>query len=120
MINHWITKRFGLENDAPEENEEKSFSNYQPEIEKKPSEEGVSIRGRVVADLMRHFTNDLAIGKKIKTGELRKRMQEPPWKVPSCFTFTHIAVGIVHRITDISILQKIHQLIDCHNCTIVL
>lgn len=93
MINHWITKRFGLENDAPEENEEKSFSNYQPEIEKKPSEEGVSIRGRVVADLMRHFTNDLAIGKKIKTGELRKRMQEPPWKVPSCFTFTHIDMG---------------------------
>jgi acetyl esterase/lipase len=52
--------------------------------------ENVSIQGRVVADLISHFTNDLAIGKKIKSGELRKRLSEPPWKVPDCFTMTHI------------------------------
>lgn len=53
-------------------------------------ESQVSIKGRVIRELIGHFTNDFAIGKKIKTGELRKRMVEPPWRVPDCFTFTHI------------------------------
>lgn len=53
-------------------------------------EKETSIQGRVIRELLSHLTNDLMIGKKIKSGELRKRLQEPPWKVPSCFTMTHI------------------------------
>ena len=49
-----------------------------------------SIKGRVIADLLSHLTNDLQIGKKIKSGELRKRLKEPPWIVPDCFNMTHI------------------------------
>lgn len=49
-----------------------------------------SIKGKVVKELLHHFTNDLIIGKKIKSGELRKRLQEPPWIVPSCFRVTDI------------------------------
>ena len=46
----------------------------------------VSIQGQVICDMLKHITTDLSIGKKIKNGELRKRLQEPPWIVPSCFT----------------------------------
>ena len=49
-----------------------------------------SVKGRVLADLLSHLTNDLQIGKKIKSGELRKRLKEPPWSVPDCFNMTHI------------------------------
>lgn len=49
-----------------------------------------SVKGRVLADLLSHLTNDLQIGKKIKSGELRKRLKEPPWIVPDCFNMTHI------------------------------
>ena len=37
------------------------------------ADEEVSIQGKILANLMGHITNDLAIGKKIKSGELRKR-----------------------------------------------
>lgn len=56
-------------------------------------ESETSIQGRVIRDLLAHLTNDLSIGKKIKSGELRKRLQEPPWKVPGCFTMTHIEMA---------------------------
>ena len=46
----------------------------------------VSIQGQVICDMLKHITTDLSIGKTIKNGELRKRLQEPPWIVPSCFT----------------------------------
>lgn len=49
-----------------------------------------SVKGRVLADLLSHLTNDLQIGKKIKSGELRKRLKEPLWIVPDCFNMTHI------------------------------
>ena len=49
-----------------------------------------SVKGRVLADLLSHLTNDLQIGKKIKSGELRKRLKEPPWIVPDCCNMTHI------------------------------
>ncbi len=62
-------------------------SGYNPITEGDPN---VSFKGRVITDLIGYFTNDLAIGKKIKSGELRKRLVEPPWKVPECFNFTHI------------------------------
>ena len=53
-------------------------------------ESEASVKGRVIADLLSYLTNDLQIGKKIKSGELRKRMKEPPWIVPDCFNMTHI------------------------------
>ena len=56
-------------------------------------ENGASVKGRVIAELLSHLTNDLAIGKKIKSGELRKRLKEPAWKVPDCFNMTHIDMG---------------------------
>lgn len=51
-----------------------------------------STKGRVLSELIYRFTNDLAIGKKIKTGELRKKMvqSEPEWKVPDEYNMTHL------------------------------
>lgn len=54
---------------------------------KKPA---VSVQGRVISELISTLTNDMLIGKQIKSGRLRKRMVEPPWHVPACFTMTHI------------------------------
>ncbi len=54
---------------------------------KKPA---VSVQGRVISELIGTLTNDMLIGKQIKSGKLRKRMVEPPWHVPACFTMTHI------------------------------
>jgi acetyl esterase/lipase len=66
------------------------IAQWQERFQERKDSESVSVQGRVVAELISHFTNDLAIGKKIKNGELRKRLTEPPWKVPDCFTMTHI------------------------------
>lgn len=49
-----------------------------------------SIRGKVVRDLIAHVTNDNLIGRKFKNGEIRKKLVEPPWKCPDCFTMTKI------------------------------
>lgn len=73
MIEHWRTNRHKAEQQTEQE-----------------SGNSVSVKGKVITDLMGHITNDLMIGKKIKSGELRKRMNEPAWKVPDCFTMTHI------------------------------
>lgn len=50
-------------------------------------ENETSIRGRVIRELIAHVTDDHRIGKKIKSGELRKNIgtSEPPWKCPDCF-----------------------------------
>ncbi|MBO5523489.1 MAG: alpha/beta hydrolase [Roseburia sp.] len=55
-------------------------------------ESEASIRGRVMRDLIARVTNDHLIGKKIKNGELRKKIgtAEPPWKCPDCFEMTVI------------------------------
>ena len=71
------------------------------------ADEEVSIQGKILANLMGHITNDLAIGKKIKSGELRKRMKEPAWLVPDCFvtedidtvSYTHLEL-IVNHLSD--------------------
>ena len=49
-----------------------------------------SIRARVIRDMIAHVTNDNLIGKKIKTGELRKNLVEPKWKCPDCFTMEQV------------------------------
>ena len=51
-----------------------------------------SIAGNVMRDLIAHVTNDNLIGRKIKSGELRKKMVEPPWKCPEMFTMTTISM----------------------------
>lgn len=55
-------------------------------------EKEASIRGKVVRDLIAHVTNDHLIGKKIKNGEMRKKIseREPQWKCPDCFSMTTI------------------------------
>ncbi|MCI8326728.1 MAG: alpha/beta hydrolase, partial [Lachnospiraceae bacterium] len=47
-----------------------------------------SIRGKVIRDLIGRFSNDLRIGRKIKSGELRKKIVElePEWKCPEHLT----------------------------------
>lgn len=45
-----------------------------------------SIQGKVLRELISHFTSDNLIGRKIKNGELRKKLVEPPWKVPEHYT----------------------------------
>ncbi len=49
-----------------------------------------SIRGKVMRDLIAHVTRDNLIGRKIKSGELRKKMSdlEPAWRCPDCFPLT--------------------------------
>ncbi len=44
----------------------------------------ISIQGKVIRDLISRFSNDLLIGKKVKSGELRKKIVElePEWKCP--------------------------------------
>lgn len=86
MISHWFISRRLANNDETETIENENLD-YDPEVEE---ESGTSIQGRVLAKTIRHFTTDLPIGKRIKTGELRKRLQEPAWIVPNCFNFTHI------------------------------
>ena len=55
-------------------------------------ESEASVKGRVLAELLSHVTNDLQIGKKIKSGELRRRLKEPPWIPPACFKYFDGAV----------------------------
>ncbi len=54
-----------------------------------------SIRGRVMRDMIARVTNDHLIGKKIKSGELRRHIgeTEPPWKCPDPFTMQVIDLG---------------------------
>ena len=46
-----------------------------------------SIAGNVMRDLIAHVTNDNLIGRKIKSGELRKKMVEPP-----SVSYTHLTL----------------------------
>ncbi len=66
------------------------------EIEKRTQQEqqeSVSQEGQIVRDMLAHVTNGRLIGKKIKSGELRKRLVESPWKVPECFNMTEVDMG---------------------------
>lgn len=58
-------------------------------------ENEASIRGKVMRDLIARVTNEHLIGKKIKNGELRKRISdvEAPWKCPDCFEIQTINMG---------------------------
>lgn len=41
-----------------------------------------SIRGKVMRELIARVASDNLIGRKFKSGELRKKMTEPEWRVP--------------------------------------
>ncbi|MCI8488676.1 MAG: alpha/beta hydrolase [Lachnospiraceae bacterium] len=49
-----------------------------------------SAQGVLIRELIARFTSDHLIGKKIKNGELRKKLTEPPWVVPKGFLLTEI------------------------------
>ncbi|MCR4791176.1 MAG: alpha/beta hydrolase [Lachnospiraceae bacterium] len=49
---------------------------------------GVSSRGRVLSRMISYISNESMMGKSLKTGELRKKMQEPAWNVPAPFNMT--------------------------------
>ena len=55
-------------------------------------ENATSVRGRVIRGLIARITDDERIGKKIKSGELRKNIgtNEPPWKCPELFVMETI------------------------------
>ena len=53
-------------------------------------EREASIQGTVIRELIARFTSDHLIGKKIKNGELRKKLVEPPWIPPQGFHVTEI------------------------------
>ena len=53
----------------------------------------VSVRGRLLTELLEHYAHDTKLGKMMQTGELRKRIPEPEWKVPDCFNMTHFDMG---------------------------
>ncbi|MBO5303448.1 MAG: alpha/beta hydrolase [Lachnospiraceae bacterium] len=52
-----------------------------------------SIQGVVIREMIAHFTSLNGIGKKIKSGELRKKMTEPAWKVPKGYQLTEVQMG---------------------------
>ncbi len=57
---------------------------------KEKQEKETSIQGTVIREMIAHFTSYNLIGKKIKSGELRKKMVEPEWKVPAGYQLTEI------------------------------
>ena len=44
-----------------------------------------SARGALIRELIARFTSDNLIGRKIKSGEIRKKLIEPPWNPPAGF-----------------------------------
>ncbi len=57
---------------------------------KEKRESDASPRGVLIRELIARFTSDHLIGKKIKNGELRKKLVEPAWNVPEGFHMTEI------------------------------
>lgn len=51
-----------------------------------------SPQGRVLRELIAHVHSDNLIGRKMKNGELRKKLVEPSWKVPEGYTLSVIEV----------------------------
>lgn len=55
------------------------------------AENETSIQGKVIRDLIARMTNDNLIGRKIKNGELRRKMSESVWKCPE-----HLQRTLIH------------------------
>lgn len=84
---HWSNRT--AENEETQEEERQSIKVQESDSEAS-EKQTVSIQGKVISELLAALTNDFLIGKQIKSGKLRKRLVEPPWRVPNCFTMTHI------------------------------
>lgn len=80
-----ITKEKTAQEESIKEENSKEERPYAVATESSP-------RGRVLRDLVYWFNNDLSIGKKIKSGELRKKMvkAEPEWKIPDEYNMTQM------------------------------
>ncbi len=54
-------------------------------------EEESSVAGRMLADFIYNFTNEFELGKKVQSGEIRKKMGdvELEWRVPNGYNMTH-------------------------------
>lgn len=51
-----------------------------------------SVQGTLIREMIARFTADNLIGRKIKRGELRKNLVEPPWIAPAGFHVTEIGL----------------------------
>ena len=51
-----------------------------------------SIRGFISRQLIAHVTADHLLGKKIRSGELRKKLVEPKWRCPGIFTMEEVVM----------------------------
>ena len=60
---------------------------------KDKKEQDASPRGVLIRELIARFASDHLIGKKIKNGELRKKLVEPAWNIPDGFRMTEIGMG---------------------------
>lgn len=58
--------------------------------QKDKKELDTSVQGTVIREMIAHVTSEHLIGKKIKNGELRKKLVEPAWIVPEGFSMTEI------------------------------
>ncbi len=57
---------------------------------KEKQEREASVQGTLIREMIARFTSDNLIGRKIKNGELRKKLVEPPWIIPAGFHMTEI------------------------------
>lgn len=78
------------------------------------TEEELSVQGKIVRELLARVTGEYLIGRKIKNGELRKKMVEPQWKCPEGYQVETIQMPdfsmeylspVQNRRTDRVILQ---------------
>ena len=51
-----------------------------------------SAQGKLIRELIARFASDHLIGKKIKNGELRKNLIEPPWNPPKGYEVTEVSM----------------------------
>ena len=79
------------------------------------TEHEMSIRGKVVRDLVERATSDNLIGRKIKNGELRKKLVEPEWKVPDHYLLTAVPLKncqaellVAEKANDEKIILQLH------------
>lgn len=51
-----------------------------------------SAQGKLIREMIARFASDHLIGKKIKNGELRKNLIEPPWNPPKGYEVTEVSM----------------------------
>ena len=54
------------------------------------TEQETSVQGKILRDLIARVTSDNLIGRKLKNGEIRKKLVEPVWKCPEHYTLSEI------------------------------